>query len=201
MEFSEVVRRRRMRRSYRPDPVPRAVLERVLELAVRHPSAGFAQGVSFVVVTADDTRRALAELAGEPEYVARGFEPWLTAAPVHVLLATSEEAYHRRYAEADKGGSSRDWEVPYWHVDAGAALQLLLLAAVDAGLAAGFLGAHRLKGAGQLLGLPADVTPVGLVTLGYAGGGDRPSRSHERGRQPTVHWEKWLPPGGGRGGV
>jgi len=181
-----------MRRSYVPDAVPREVLERVLERAVRHPSAGFAQGVSFVVVTAAATRQALAELAGEPEYMRRGFEPWLSAAPVHVLLATSEQAYHRRYAEVDKGGSSRDWKVPYWHVDAGAALMLLLLAAVDEGLAAGFLGGHRLQGVEALLALPSEVTPVGLVTLGYPRGSDRPARSHERGRQPVVHWETWV---------
>ena len=191
MEFSEVVRRRRMRRSYLPEPLPRDVLELVLDRATRHPSAGFAQGVSFTVITKDETRRALAELAGEPEYIARGFEPWLTAAPAHVLLATSEEAYHQRYAEGDKGGSSRSWAVPYWHVDAGAALMLLLLAAVDEGLAAGFLGAHRLTGVGNLLDLPADVTPVGLVTLGYPGNNERVSHSHARGRQPVVHWESW----------
>lgn len=186
-----MVRRRRMRRSYLDDPVPRVVLERVLARATRHPSAGFAQGVSFTVVTSDDTRRKLALVAGEPAYLEKGFEPWLTAAPVHVLLATSEETYHQRYAEEDKGGSSRGWDVPYWHVDAGAALMLLLLAAVDEGLAAGFLGAHRLKGVGKLLGLPDDATPVGLVTLGYPRNTDRVSRSHARGRQSVVHWEKW----------
>ena len=49
MEFDEVVRRRRMVRRYRPDPVDPAVLRRVLDTARRGPSAGFSQPQRFVV--------------------------------------------------------------------------------------------------------------------------------------------------------
>jgi hypothetical protein len=34
-------------------------------------------------------------------------------------------------------GKEIEWPVPYWHLDAGAALMLILLAAIDEGLAAG----------------------------------------------------------------
>ena len=196
MEFSEVVRRRRMVRNYTDEPVAREVVERMLDTARRGPSAGFTQGQSFVVVTNVATRRAIADLAGEPEYVADGFDPWISSAPVHVVVCTSEAAYHARYREADKldaDGDEIGWPVPYWFVDAGAALTLLLLAAVDEGLAAGFFGVHRLAGLAQLLAIPDEVTPVGVVTLGHAAP-DRRSGSLARGWRlldDVARWERW----------
>lgn len=195
MEFFEVVRRRRMVRNYLPDPIEPAVVDRILDVARRAPSAGFSQGQSFVVVTDANRRAAIAELAHEAEYVAAGFDPWLSRAPVHIVVCTSEAVYRSRYAEPDKAGAgnAQDWPVPYWHVDAGAALMLLLLAAVDEGLAAGFAGSHSLDGIKELLGIPEDVEPIGLVTLGHAAP-DRRSGSLARGWKPTdevVHREQW----------
>lgn len=188
-----MVRKRRMVRSYLPDPVDRAVLERIVDAGVRAPSAGFAQGQSFVVVTDPATRAAIAELADEHRYVAAGFEPWISRAPAHIVVCVSVEAYRRRYREPDKGVDVDDWPVPYWWVDAGASLEALLLAAVDEGLGAGFLGVHRLGGLQRLLGLPDDVTPIGVVTVGRPAP-DRRSGSARRGRLPrwrVVHWQRW----------
>ena len=51
MDFVDVLRKRRMVRNYRPDPVPAESIERILDAARKAPSAGFSQGVSFIVVT------------------------------------------------------------------------------------------------------------------------------------------------------
>ena len=52
MEFSDVVRGRRMVRRYdSARPVPVEVVERCLANAVRSPSAGFSQGWDFVVLS------------------------------------------------------------------------------------------------------------------------------------------------------
>jgi nitroreductase len=69
---------------------------------------------------------------------------------------------------------------------------LLLLGAVDEGLAAGFLAvpADPLR---ALLGIPEDVDPVGLVTIGHPAP-DRRSGSLARGRRPSdevVHRGRW----------
>ena len=57
MEFAEVVRRRRMVRDYDPDrPVPPEVRERLLEHAIRAPSAGFSQGWAFLVLESPEER-------------------------------------------------------------------------------------------------------------------------------------------------
>ena len=57
MNFAEVVRKRRMVRHFTSEPVPRETVERIVQTAQHAPSAGFSQGVSFVVVTDQETRR------------------------------------------------------------------------------------------------------------------------------------------------
>ncbi|HKX74321.1 MAG TPA: nitroreductase family protein [Acidimicrobiia bacterium] len=196
MLFEEVLRRRRMVRNYLPDPVAEEVLTRVVEAARKAPSAGFSQGTAFVVVTDPETRKRIAELAGESSYVAAGFDPWISRAPAHIVICVSEDVYHRRYQEPDKtdaDGMETDWPIPYWWVDAGAAMMLVLLAAVNEGLAAGFLGVHSLPGLSNLLSIPSQFTPIGVVTVGR-GAPDRRSGSLRRGWRPTaavIHWESW----------
>ncbi|MBW3657022.1 MAG: nitroreductase family protein [Actinobacteria bacterium] len=198
MELSEVVARRRMVRNTTDEPVDPAAVRRILDLARRAPSAGFSQGQRFVVVTEEATRRRIAALADEPAYVAKGFDPWLSTAPVHVVPCADERAYRSRYAEDDKLGADAElsWPVPYWHVDAGASLMLLLLAVVEEGLAAGFAGVHRLDGLAELLGIPAGVHPLGVVTIGHPAP-DRRSGSLARGWRDldeVVSWGRWSGP-------
>ncbi len=196
MEFSEVLDKRRMVRNYQRREVDEDVLERIIDRARRAPSAGFAQAQSFVVITAAETRSAIAALADERSYVDRGLDPWLSAAPVHVVVCSDARAYRARYSAPDKagaGGGPSVWPIPYSWIDAGASLMLLLLAAVDEGLAAGFLGIHRFVGLKQLLAIPQEVEAVGVVTLGYPAP-DRRSSSLRAGWKPldeVVHRERW----------
>ncbi|MBA2338247.1 MAG: nitroreductase family protein [Acidimicrobiia bacterium] len=195
MEFSEVVRRRRMVRNYTDEPVAPEAVERIVAAGLRAPSAGYSQGQSLVVVTDPTRRRRIAELAGEHDYVAAGFDSWISRAPVHVVVAVSEEVYRRRYDEPDKNPNSteQDWPVPYWWVDAGASLMLVLLAAVDEGLAAGFLGSHALAALEAELGFPSEVRAIGVVTIGHPAP-DRRSMSLARGPRPrgeTIHRDRW----------
>ena len=187
-----------MVRRYSPEAVPQEVLERVVEMGRRGPSAGFTQGQSFVVVTDPGLRREIAALAGEDAYVAKGFQPWVSEAPAHVVICTSEQDYRDRYRAPDKlgPGGEVDWPVPFWYIDAGCSLMLLLLAAVHEGLAAGFLGLKSYDGLRELLRIPADVQPIGIVTIGKPAP-DRRSGSLDRGRRPAaevIHHNRW---GGG----
>src|SRR5688572_313745 len=102
MTFRELLARRRMVRNYTAQPVDEAVVDRIVEAARRAPSAGFSQGQRFIVVTDPGVRRAIAEAADEPEYVANGFDPWISSAPVHVVVCVREDDYHERYREPDK---------------------------------------------------------------------------------------------------
>jgi nitroreductase len=199
MDFSEVVLKRRMVRHFSPEPVDSEALKRVLDLARHAPSAGFTQGQSFVVVTKTGLKQRIARLCAEESYVESGFHPWISEAPVLVIPCTSEAAYHRRYQEADKAnedGSEIAWPIPFWHMDIGCAIMILLLGVVNEGLVAGFAGIPEpgdyavLR---ELLGIPSEVTPVGVIPVGHRAQ-DRLSSSLKRGRKAEadyVHYEQW----------
>ncbi|MDL2335675.1 MAG: nitroreductase family protein [Chloroflexota bacterium] len=197
MEFSEVVRKRRMVRNYDASrPVAREVLERIASAAQRAPSAGFSQGQRIVIVTEPDRRKAIAEFCHENEYVAAGFDPWVSRAPALFIPTVSEAIYHRRYREPDKledDGTEIDWPVPYWWTDIGATALLIHQAAIAEGLAAGFLGLEDYSELKAYLGIPDEHSPIGVVTVGYPLP-DRRSKSLKRGwvaKDEFAHWEKW----------
>jgi FMN reductase [NAD(P)H] len=200
MDFSEVIRKRRMVRNFTSEPVDAEAIARICDAARRAPSAGYSQGQSLVVVTDEETRREIARLCSEDEYVAMGHARWLSGAPVLVVPSVSEAAYHRRYQESDKlaesGGVETEWPVPYWFMDIGCTVMALLLAAVNEGLAAGFAGAEttaRRLELQRLLGIPDEYTVVGVIPIGH-GAEDKPSPSLKRRRKPPeefTHYERW----------
>ena len=201
MELADILKRRRMTRSYLPDAIPRETVERIVSTVRRAPSGGFSQGHRLVVVTAPETRGELARLAGEDEYVAAGGQAWISTAPVHVFVGTREESYHERYRKPDKlrDGEEIDWPAPYWYVDAGAAFVLLQLAAIDEGLASGVYGVlpEQVPAVKELLGVPDDVHFVCLVTIGRPAPDPREpelvSRLSQRrlALEELVRWERW----------
>lgn len=199
MDFTEVVLKRRMVRHFTPEPVAPEVIERVIELARHAPSAGFTQGQSFIVVTQPQLKHAIARICHEASYTEDGFHSFISEAPVLVIACTSETAYHRRYQEPDKlneDGTEINWPIPFWHMDAGCAVMILLLAVVNEGLSAGFAGIPTLQGMEvlrELLGIPQEVIPVGVIPIGHRAP-DIPSPSLKRGRKPAseyIHHEKW----------
>ena len=200
MDFGEILRQRKMVRNYTDEPVEREVVERIVARGRKAPSGGFSQGNRFVVVTDEATRARIAELAQEPEYVKLGFDPWISRAPVHLVVATREESYHERYRQPDKldeSGQEVEWRVPWWWVDAGKSIMLLLLAAIDEGLGAGLFGLvgddnDRLR---ELLGMPDDLEVVGVVTVGHAAPETRDGGSRRKfpwkPLEEVVRWERW----------
>jgi nitroreductase len=202
MEFRDVVRRRHMVRDFEPDrPVPPEVRDRLLEHAIRAPSAGFSQGWAFLVLEAPEERERFwtATTSAEDE---REMADWLVRmrrAPLLIVPLSHKAAYLRRYAEPDKGWTDQDearWPVPYWHIDTGMAALLMLLTAVDEGLAACFFGIQPSErpAFSAAFGVPAEYTPIGCVAVGYAGAHDRRSPSLKRGRRgldEVVHRGHW----------
>src|SRR3954452_798207 len=203
MNFRDLLKQRRMVRHYEPEPVPSETLERICRTVRRAPSGGFSQGQRLLVVTEADTRAEIAKLLHEDEWIAQGREPWLSVAPAHIVVLTREQDYHDRYNESDKlavtGGVEIEWPAPFWYVDAGAAMMLLLLAAIDEGLAAGVYGVTvpEMRAFKELLGIPGEVAVVAGVTVGKG----RPdpnsarasSRMSRRRREldEVVRWERW----------
>ena len=185
MEFVETVRRRRMIRSYDPTrPVPPEVLNSLLELGIRAPSAGYSQGWRFLVLTDITSRETFWRVT------AGGPNPWLErmrTAPALIICFSDKDAYLDRYAEPDKGWTDRDearWPVPYWHIDTGMAAMIMLLAAVDHELGACFFGVppDRIPALLEAFRVPEGLWPVGVISLGYPAV-DLKSPSLKRGKR------------------
>jgi nitroreductase len=196
MEFAEAVRRRRMVRNFTGEPVDGEVLDGILDLARRAPSAGYTQGFAFLVLEGPEQVGPFWDATFPAEREEFRW-PGLFRAPVIVVPCSSKQAYLDRYAEPDKGWADKDaarWPVPYWDVDCAFATMTLLVGAVDAGLGALFFGI--LGGLPQLrvaFGIPEAFTPIGAVALGHPAP-DEPSPSLARGRRPfeeTVHRGRW----------
>ncbi|MFW6090233.1 MAG: nitroreductase family protein [Actinomycetota bacterium] len=198
MDFQQVVRRRRMVRNFADRPVDPAVVERVLENATRAPSAGYSQGWAFLLL---DDPADVARFWAAATPPGEGTDAWFAGmrrAPVLIVALSSKDAYLDRYAEPDKGWTDRDearWPAPYWHIDTGMAVLLMLLTATDEGLGACFFGIppERVRAFREEFGVPDDHTPIGAVALGHRAP-DRPSPSVRRGRRPVgevVHRGRW----------
>lgn len=200
MEFAELVMKRRTVRRFTEEPVDREILERIAQLAQHTPSAGFSQGQRLVVVTDPELRREVGRICGEgdeaPEPDGEGWGAWVSTCAAQFIPCVSEEVYHRRYREPDKvlpDGREIEWPIPYWWMDIGLTVMVVMLAAHDAGLAAGYTGMEHPEELQVALGIPAEFVPVGVIPVGRPLP-DKRSPSLKRGWLPLdefAHWEGW----------
>jgi len=199
MEFQEVVRRRKMVRSFQDRALPDGALDRVLANAQRAPSAGFSQGWAFVVLEGRTQTARFWDTISDPAWRAGTRGAGMVRAPAIVVPLAHKQAYLDRYRQPDKAYAHRqevaDWPVPYWDVDTGFAVLLMLLTATDLGLGAVFFGIPQHEEELLVeLGIPPAYRPIGAVAIGWAAPDDPPSASLQRGWRPpdeVVHRSGW----------
>jgi len=198
LEFQDVVRGRRMVRSFEDRPLRRDVVERILSNAQRAPSAGFSQGWAFVVLEGTRQTQRYWDAVGPDDAEAFRWQD-LYRAPLLIVCLSNKKAYLDRYAEPDKGWTDRSeahWPAPYWDIDTGMAALLMLLTAVDAGLGALFFGVppQKIARLREAFGIPPELHPIGTVAVGYPRPFDPPSPSLKRGHRPAeevIHRGRW----------
>jgi nitroreductase len=191
MDFQEVVRRRRMVRTFTDAPVPKESLERILGNAVRGPSAGFSQGQSFLLLTEPADRERFWAVAGA------AVNESAQTAPAVIVPMSCKRVYLDRYAQPDKGWTDRDearWPVPFWHIDTGMAALLVLQTVVDEGLGAIYFGIvpEAVQPFRDAFGVPEDQEPIGAIAIGYdAETQKRDLRSKRRSVDDVLHYGRW----------
>jgi nitroreductase len=199
VEFREVVRHRRMVRRFDQRPVPRDVVDRIVDIGRRAPSAGFAQGLELLVLDTAETIGAFWETTRDPEF---GWEPERVAQGPTVLILPLPDArrYLERYSRPDKIAFGMDeesnWPVRFWEIDAAMATMLMLLAAVDEGLGGWFFGiTYGERELLDRLGVPAHLRPIGILGLGYRSADEEPTGSWMRYRRrplaAQIHRNGW----------
>jgi nitroreductase len=172
------------------------VVDRILDNARHAPSAGNSQGWAFLVLEGADTARYWDAAFPDADRRARFRWPGLFRAPLLVVAFAHEQAYRDRYARPDKAPRRRApavWPVPFWFVDTGFAVLLMLLTAVDEGLGALFFRVHAPEAVRAAFGVPDAYAPVGTIAVGHPLA-DEPSPSVALGRRPAgdvIHRGRW----------
>ena len=188
-----------MTRAFLTTPIDPSVVDRLLDVARRAPSAGNTASVRFLLL--DRPEQTGRYWNTTLPAAARASFPWpgLLDAPVLVIPFVDPTAYLTRYSEADKahtglGRSIDEWSVPYWFVDGGAAVMSLLLGAEEEGLGALFFGLFEHEVAVRdAFAVPESLRAVGAVALGHPTP-HRVSRSARRPRprlDEIVHRGEW----------
>lgn len=152
MDIFEAIKKRRSVRSFKADPFPEEILFQLLDSARYAPTAGNVQPWKFYIVRNKEIQTRLAEAAPG--------QSWLLTAPVIIVvcaeLAKSAASYGQR-------GSTL-----YAIQDTAAAIENILLCAVEKGLACCWVGAFREEIVAQLLGLDIQKNrPVAMIPIGY----------------------------------
>jgi len=169
MDFETVVKRRRMCREFLERDVPQEKLDRILELASRYPSAGHTEPQEFIVVRDQRVKRDLARAALDQMFVAQ--------APVVIVVISDVRRSARRYGER----GVRFFSI----IDGAFVAMLILLAVVEEGLGACFVGSFYDEEVQEVLSLPQEVRPIGIIPIGYCAEGPRKFR--RRSREQIVH--------------
>lgn len=177
--WADVLHGRQTVRRFRPDPIPPALVERLVSAAARAPSAHNRQPWRFCVVVEKGARAALAEAMGgrlradrqrdgdAPEAIAadvRRSHDRITGAPLAILVClTLEEMDH--YPDERRGDA--EWVMAVQST--AMAGENLLLAAEAEGLGACWMCAPLFcpDEVRQALKLPAHWVPQGLVLVGH----------------------------------
>jgi nitroreductase len=153
--------------------VPQEKLDRILELASRYPSAGHTEPQEFIVVRDQRVKRDLARAALDQMFVAQ--------APVVIVVISDVRRSARRYGER----GVRLFSI----IDGAFVAMLILLAVVEEGLGACFVGSFYDEEVQEVLSLPQEVRPVGIIPIGYCAEGPRKFR--RRSREQIVHRDRY----------
>jgi nitroreductase len=160
---------RRSIRRFLSRPVPEELMVELLEAAMCAPSAANEQPWQFVVI---DQRRLLDEIPKFHPYAAMVAE-----APVAILVC---------------GDMERDLRKGYWVQDCSAAVENILIAVVEKGLGAVWVGIYprddRVRAMRALLDIPESIVPFALIPLGFPAEEKPPAQRFDAGR---IHYNGW----------
>jgi len=161
VDFYEVIRTRRSVRSYKSDPIPDDVLQRVLEAARIAPSGSNRQPWRFIVVKDEEIKRKLAPACHN--------QSWIADAPV-VIVACAQELAYNRGGYMGKLSGVMDATIAFTH---------LILAARAEGLGTCWIGAFDNEQVKEILGIPSGWNVAALTPMGY------PAEGESVFREPT----------------
>ena len=148
MTVTEAIRARRSIRKYKPDPVPPEHVRLLLEAAMMAPSAVNTRPWEFAVIRDRTNRERIAAVSPPAKPI--------LAAPLAILVSGRTDAQKPH--------------LQFWPQDAGAAIENLLLQALDLGYGTCWCGLYPLTDRAdivrEILGLDPAAVPMGIIAVG-----------------------------------
>ena len=194
IHLKELLLNRRVVRNYSETDNDYPNLSDIPKLTIKIPTAGFSRGIEIISVENKENIKKLAIYANEDSYLKKGYGKWLSNSKAIFLILINEQAYHERYKELDKQNqtNSSNWSVPYWYVDAGAAMMNCMLLVEETGLKSGFLGSHNMEiqKIKSLLSIPENIEILGFVTAGVEGESTN-LKKENLNKKKLLHKEKY----------
>jgi nitroreductase len=187
MELLDAIAKRHSVRDFRPDAVPSEMIERLVSAAALAPSAANEQPWQFFVATGE-TRRQIGRLIAQttihlaeymevlgPKRYDDAIEWYSSLGEAPVLIAVASPETDDALVRLNR------------HLSVGAAIENLLLGAVDQGLGAcNITYSHWVEDEiAELLGLPDDWDVLTIVAVGFPGGAPAAAPAH---RPSTAVW-------------
>jgi nitroreductase len=161
MRTGEIFSLRASVRGYKPEPIPPEVTRDLLNAAIEAPSAGNCQPWHFYAVTNPDLKEKLCDGAHRQNS--------LVTAPLIIVVCMEKDRLAARFGERG--------ETLYCIQDTAAAIENILLSAVEHGLATCWCGAFDEAEIAAAMELPAARRPVALLAVGYP---DAPAKKPAR---------------------
>ena len=169
MDVYEAIQKRFSVRAYQDRPVAEGILRRVLDAGRLAPSGSNTQPWKFVVVRDAERRQALCKAAKDQAFVAQ--------APVVIgVVGMAPEKV-------------MSCGIPGDPVNCAIAIDHMTLAAAAEGLGTCWIGAFIQDQAREVLGVPADLHVIELLTLGYPA--VKPHAKTRKDLDEVVCWEQF----------
>ena len=168
--LENLLNNRKVVRNYKKTSLEDIKLKNISKFSIKIPTAGFSRGIEILNTFDVKKIKNVSKIFNEDNFIKDGKSPWISNSLALFFILLNEEAYHHRYSKNDKTNAvnSKDWDVPYWYVDAGAAMMNCILLIEEKELSSGFMGLHNIdrKKIHEEFKIPDTYQIIGMITAG-----------------------------------
>ena len=168
--LENLLNNRKVVRNYKKTSLEDTNLKNISKFSIKIPTAGFSRGIEILNTFDVKKIKNVSRIFNEDNFIKDGKSPWISNSLALFFILLNEEAYHHRYSKNDKTNAvnSKDWDVPYWYVDAGAAMMNCILLIEEKELSSGFMGLHNIdrKKIHEEFKIPDTYQIIGMITAG-----------------------------------
>ena len=168
--LENLLNNRKVVRNYKKTSLEDTKLKNISKFSIKIPTAGFSRGIEILNTFDVKKIKNVSKIFNEDNFIKDGKSPWISNSLALFFILLNEEAYHHRYSKNDKTNAvnSKDWDVPYWYVDAGAAMMNCILLIEEKELSSGFMGLHNIdrRKIHEEFKIPDTYQIIGMITAG-----------------------------------